>query len=87
MYSGEENGGNTKEKISVQIIHPTMDVEDEACENKLDNCNGMVLENSEVLKCIDFKIKHLDPKKSGNGGCDKHVYTNHCSLMLLEQLG
>lgn len=71
--NGETNE-DIEERKCVQVINASTKVENEKFENKVDICEGMVLENSEVMKRIDLKMKHLDPgKKSGSCKFCKYV--------------
>lgn len=58
----EENRESTAEQRCVQVINATTEVE-EKYESGLDKCEGMVLENSEVLKRLNLKLKHLGPER------------------------
>ena len=49
-----------KEEKCVSVISATSDIEEEWAEAKLSRCEGMVLQNSEVLSNIRGKLGHME---------------------------
>jgi len=55
----------------INVINAATKVEDEVFEDKLDRCDGIMLENSAVLKELNFKLKHLGSEKK-RSDCKYH---------------